>query len=58
MLPPTNPLWGAPNLLLMPHIASYTREQNRRASEVFVENLRRDLAGRPLVNLVDKKLKY
>jgi len=53
-----SPLWGLSNVLLLPHIASYTDAQMHRAAEVFVENLKRDLAGQPLINLVDKELGY
>ena len=57
-LPAADPLWTAPNLLIMPHIGSWTKLQERRATEVFIENLQRDLRGDPLVNVVDKKLMY
>src|SRR5262249_2365054 len=57
-LPAHSPLWGLPNLLIMPHVASWTTLQSCRAAGVLVENLRRDLAGRPLVNVIDKDLLY
>ena len=49
----TSPLWTLPHVVITPHIASYTVEQAALASEVFIENMRRDLAGEPLLNLVD-----
>ena len=52
-LPASSPLWTFPNVLISPHIASYTVEQSALASEVLIENMRRDLAGKPLLNLVD-----
>lgn len=52
-LPPDDPLWGLPNVIITPHIASYTSEQPVLAGEVFLENMRRHLIGEPLLNLVD-----
>jgi len=57
-LPATSPFWKMPNVLVMPHIASWTDMQATRATEVLIENLCRDLAGEPLLNLIDKKLMY
>ena len=57
-LPPESPLWKLPNVLIMPHIASWTVLQAQRAAGVLIENLRRDLAGEPLVNQIDKELLY
>jgi phosphoglycerate dehydrogenase-like enzyme len=47
-LPADSPLWTLPNVVITPHIASYTDDQLQLAAEVLIENLRRDLAGRPL----------
>lgn len=52
-LPSDSPLWSAPNTILAPHIASYTKDQSFLAAEVLIENLRRWLEDRPLLNLVD-----
>jgi phosphoglycerate dehydrogenase-like enzyme len=57
-LPADSALWTLPNLLIMPHVASWTRLQTKRAAGVLIENLRRDLAGLPLVNVIDKELLY
>jgi phosphoglycerate dehydrogenase-like enzyme len=51
-LPPGHPLWTAPNLLLTPHVAGAVPEANDRATATVVEQLRRVLAGQPLVNVV------
>jgi len=53
-----SPLWKLENVLIMPHIASWTRAQAKRASLAFLENVRRDHAGEPLLNTIDKKLLY
>ena len=57
-LPSASPFWKMPNVLVMPHIASWTKMQSHRASGVLIENLKRDLGGQPLINLVDKKIMY
>ena len=57
-LPPGSPFWEMPNVLVMPHIASATTGQAERAAGVLYENVRRDLAGWPLINLIDKNLLY
>lgn len=39
-LPPDSPLWGAPNLLVTPHVAGTTQRYQQRALELFMNNLR------------------
>jgi phosphoglycerate dehydrogenase-like enzyme len=57
-LPASSPLWRLPNVILTPHVAGATPHYLERALEVFMENLARHLAGRPLLNLVDPALGY
>jgi phosphoglycerate dehydrogenase-like enzyme len=57
-LAPDSPLWRAPNALITPHIGSYTTEQAACAGEVLIENVRRDLADEPLLNLVNFSAGY
>lgn len=57
-LPPDSPLWDAPNLLLTPHTAAVVDGLWERHYELIAENLRRFLAGAPLLNRVDKRLGY
>jgi phosphoglycerate dehydrogenase-like enzyme len=57
-LPADSPLWKMPNVLIMPHVASWTDMQTTHAAEVLVENLSRTLQGQPLVNVIDRKLLY
>jgi phosphoglycerate dehydrogenase-like enzyme len=57
-LPPTSPLWDAPNLILTPHIAGKSENTVAGATRIFHENLARFLEGRPLANLVDRELGF
>ncbi|HMP39114.1 MAG TPA: D-2-hydroxyacid dehydrogenase [Roseiflexaceae bacterium] len=57
-LPPDNPLWGMPNVIISPHSASTSDRENSRLTDLFCENLRRYLAGRPLMNQLDLQLLY
>ncbi len=57
-LPADSPLWDLPNVILSPHVSGYTPHYDDRAVEIFVENLRRFLAGEPLINLVDRMRGY
>ncbi len=53
-LPAESPLWSVPNLLLTPHVAGGMRLEITRKACIrqAQDNLRRYLAGEPLVNLV------
>jgi len=57
-LPADSPLWGIDNLLITPHTAGLTEKLWHRHYDVFSENLRRYLAGRPLRFVVDKQRGY
>ncbi len=57
-LPPDSPLWKLDNVILSPHVAGFTPHYDERASDLFAENLRRYLAGEPLLNEVDKAKGY
>ena len=52
-LPTDSPLWDMPNVLVSPHSASTSDRENGRITDLFCENLRRFLAGQPLLNLLD-----
>lgn len=53
-LPEDSPLWDIPNLLITPHVAGGMRLEitRKRCIEIALDNLRRYLAGEPLVNQV------
>jgi phosphoglycerate dehydrogenase-like enzyme len=52
-LPEDSPLWDLENVIVSPHISGGTEIYNRRAVQIFADNLRRFLAGEPLQNVVD-----
>ncbi len=52
-LPADHPLVDAPNLLVVPHIASATHATRGRMAEIAVENLLAGIAGRPMPHSVN-----
>ena len=57
-LPPASPLWTLPNVLVAPHAAALSARENERIVELFTDNLRRHLDGRPLRNRVEPGVFY
>ena len=57
-LPSDHPLWRMENVILSPHVSASTPEWGRRVCDVFAENLRRYVAGEPLLNQVDWERGY
>lgn len=57
-LPPTHPFWDLPGMIVSPHMAGDFIGWTRALSELFLENYRRWLEGRPLLNVVDKERGY
>ena len=57
-LPPEHPLWQLPNVLITAHLGSATERFWKRSTDLLAENLRRYLAGEPLLNPVDKGKGY
>ena len=51
-------LWGDPRVLLTPHVSAASDVSSHRGAGLFVENLRRYLAGEPLENAIDWKRGY
>lgn len=54
-LPPASELWKMENVILTPHVAGTSPYYNQRAVPIFIENLKRYLEGKPLINLIDKE---
>lgn len=57
-LPADSPLWQLENVILSPHISGFTPHYDERATDLFAENLRRYLAGKPLLNVVNREAGY
>jgi len=57
-LPPDSPLWDLENVVITPHAGAVSPRFWERETPLLIENLRRYLDGRPLVNVVDKEMGY
>jgi glyoxylate/hydroxypyruvate reductase len=57
-LPASSPLWGMANVIISPHSASTVAAENGLLTELFTDNLRRWLDGRPLRNVYDRAAGY
>jgi len=57
-LPEDSPLWDLPNVIITPHNSWSSPHLQERQIELFLENLRRYVAGEPLLNIVDKRMGY
>ena len=54
-LPPESPFWAHPRVSLTAHCSGVTGAQNERNRVLFLDNLGRYLAGKPLLNEIDPK---
>jgi len=52
-LPPQDPLWRTPHLLITPHVAAKTSASDAAGNAVLIENLRRYVAGERMLSVVD-----
>ncbi|MGH7291934.1 MAG: D-2-hydroxyacid dehydrogenase [Myxococcota bacterium] len=57
-LPAEHPLWDAPNVTITAHMSGDVIGWRDTLAAQYEANVRRWLAGEPLVNVVDKKLGY
>ncbi|KAI0012991.1 hypothetical protein F4779DRAFT_566537 [Xylariaceae sp. FL0662B] len=57
-LPSDHPLWRAPNLLITPHVSWKTDFYWTRLLDIMKLNLEKWATGKPLINLVNRKLHY
>lgn len=57
-LPPEHPLWQLDNVLITPHTAGGSPNRQDRIVNLFCENLKRLVAGRPLLSIIDKSKGY
>ena len=52
-LPVDSPFWEMPNVVVSPHSASTSDRENGRITDLFCENLKRFLAGKTMINVLD-----
>lgn len=57
-LPKGHPLWKFDNAIITPHVAGRSDEDNARMVGSARENIKRFAAGKPLINVVDKRKGY
>jgi phosphoglycerate dehydrogenase-like enzyme len=57
-LPQDSPLYDAPNVVITPHTSWSSDRVVERGLTLFIDNLRRYLAGEPLENVVDLEAGY
>src|SRR5438874_312662 len=57
-LPPQSPLWHLPNVIITPHVSAETAVAELQRNAVLVENLRRYVAGEPMLSVVDIERGY
>ena len=55
-LPKEHPLWRMDNVIITPHCAAASPRVPERHLHTLLENLRRFVAGQPLLNVVDKRM--
>jgi phosphoglycerate dehydrogenase-like enzyme len=55
-LPAQSPLWDLPNVIVTPHNSGASAGNDARVQALFVDNLARYAAGRPLVNEVSQAM--
>jgi phosphoglycerate dehydrogenase-like enzyme len=56
--PAGHPLYALDNVVLSPHVSGFLPSYDDKCTDLFAENLRRWLAGAPLLNLVDRAQGY
>ena len=57
-LPRESPLWSTPSLLVTPHVSGDFKEFEVAICSQFLDNLKRYLTGKQLMNIVDKQAGY
>ncbi len=56
--PAGHPLYAVDGVILSPHVSGFMPTYDEECTRLFSENLRRHLAGEPLLNLVDRTRGY
>ena len=57
-LPDNSPLWDQPNVIITPHVGAQSAKRGDDTTDLICDNLNRYLSGRPLRNVVDKRLGF
>jgi phosphoglycerate dehydrogenase-like enzyme len=57
-LPEESPLWAMDNVIITPHTSASGEDSKRRSFVIAAENLRRYVAGEPMLNVVDIRRGY
>jgi phosphoglycerate dehydrogenase-like enzyme len=57
-LPSGHPLWKLPNVVISPHAGGQSQNREDRQWRLWRENVRRFVAGEPLLCVVDKERGY
>jgi len=57
-LPADSPLWHMDGVIITPHIAPLSPYLVENSNRLFMENLRRYLKGKPMLNVVDRTRGY
>ena len=56
--PASHPLYALDNVIVSPHVSGFLPSYDDKCTDLFAENLRRYLAGAPLLNVVDRARGY
>ena len=56
--PATHPIFDCDNVVMSAHTSGWSVDRQVRVIDVFADNVRRYVAGLPLVNVVDKARGY
>jgi phosphoglycerate dehydrogenase-like enzyme len=56
--PAGHPFFGLDNMIVSPHVSGFLPSYDDKCTDLFADNLRRYLAGAPLLNLVDRARGY
>jgi len=57
-LPAEHPFWTTQGILVLPHLGGPHPQRDKFVARLFVDNLARFLDGKPLREVVDRKLGY
>lgn len=52
-LPQSSPFWDMSNVIVSPHSGSTSDRENELITDIFCENLKNYLEGKPLINVID-----